>query len=349
LRGPRRRNSGIWMVKRQLTLLGRSRSCHIQIAHPTISRFHAGLVRTASGVWVVDLCGPNGTFVDGRPVRFALLKEGQELQIGSIPLTVCYEFASETPSDSPSSKAAFAWIGKDIPPQSQDRAAAEPHDGQLSPLLKPDSAAEAAQFLVPGGQFDVTGDTASDRVLVALTQQFGALQQQHVRESQETLRTVVEVFGQAHSDQVELLRTACEQADALRDELQQLRQLLTEQSPDSLKNQRTDLPRIGHAAVAEDADDEVSEPASEPADSPDETHQSPVEPSDDRVSSTKTRRRWSARDDSQDEADADDSESVGDVEEHSLLQQRLLAAEKSLDQNQQLWKKLLGLATRTTD
>src|SRR5262249_55310160 len=51
------------------------------------------LLLTRQGLWVVDLLGRNGTFVNGQPVPWALLQDGARLQIGRFPIRICYQQA----------------------------------------------------------------------------------------------------------------------------------------------------------------------------------------------------------------------------------------------------------------
>lgn len=76
-------NRAPWQVSRALVLLGRSPTCRITLPGPGIARIHAALLRTPSGIWVVDLLGPGGITVDGKPVRHARLEDGDEIRLGS--------------------------------------------------------------------------------------------------------------------------------------------------------------------------------------------------------------------------------------------------------------------------
>ena len=54
-----------WRMNRALAFIGRSPLCRVQLASQTVSKFHASLVQTDKGVWVVDLLGKEGTYVNG--------------------------------------------------------------------------------------------------------------------------------------------------------------------------------------------------------------------------------------------------------------------------------------------
>src|SRR5205823_3188144 len=57
-----------WRVSRALVLLGRSPACKVRLTGPKVSRFHASLVRTPAGIWVVDLLSSGRVRVNGAPV-----------------------------------------------------------------------------------------------------------------------------------------------------------------------------------------------------------------------------------------------------------------------------------------
>lgn len=63
--------------------IGRDAGNEICIDHPLVSRFHAELRPALGGSCrIVDLGSTNGTFVNGRPVRRAVVNEGDVVQIG---------------------------------------------------------------------------------------------------------------------------------------------------------------------------------------------------------------------------------------------------------------------------
>ncbi len=60
-----------------MVLIGRSSRCRVQLPGPEVASTHAALIRTAQGAWLIDLLGPGGIEVAGRPERFARLEDGQ--------------------------------------------------------------------------------------------------------------------------------------------------------------------------------------------------------------------------------------------------------------------------------
>ena len=80
-----------WRMDRHLALIGRSPACKIRIVEPDVSKFHCSLVLTINGVWVVDLLGQNGVFVNDRPVRCARIEDGDDLRVGRHTLRARYD------------------------------------------------------------------------------------------------------------------------------------------------------------------------------------------------------------------------------------------------------------------
>jgi pSer/pThr/pTyr-binding forkhead associated (FHA) protein len=69
--------------------IGRSQSADIRLDDPTVSRRHAVVVQTPEGeLRVLDDRSMNGIWVNGEPVDWSPLADGDELQIGRYTLSV---------------------------------------------------------------------------------------------------------------------------------------------------------------------------------------------------------------------------------------------------------------------
>ena len=68
------------------TTVGRDPANSIFLNDMTVSRAHAKIVRSATGVIVEDLGSLNGTWVDGAIVNSAPLHDGSSVQIGTFTL-----------------------------------------------------------------------------------------------------------------------------------------------------------------------------------------------------------------------------------------------------------------------
>lgn len=73
------------------TVVGREASCELAFEVTGVSRKHARLVSTAEGeVEIVDLGSRNGTFVNGRRVERAALRDGDEIRFGQAVVRLRY-------------------------------------------------------------------------------------------------------------------------------------------------------------------------------------------------------------------------------------------------------------------
>lgn len=69
-------------------LIGRGKLCDIPVISPVVSRHHALVVRSSTGVGLVDLGSKNGTFVDGRRIEQHVLQNGDLIAVGDC--TIAY-------------------------------------------------------------------------------------------------------------------------------------------------------------------------------------------------------------------------------------------------------------------
>ena len=67
---------------------GRNPENHFAIYHPSVSSHHCDITLTADGVILHDHDSTNGTFVDGQPVKEAMLLAGQTVRLGDVELFV---------------------------------------------------------------------------------------------------------------------------------------------------------------------------------------------------------------------------------------------------------------------
>jgi pSer/pThr/pTyr-binding forkhead associated (FHA) protein len=81
----------LWPVEGEMAVVGRSERCQLVLSDDSISRFHAVLVPTRLGLWVVDLLGRDGVHVNGERVRWAWLAERDALRVGRFTFVLRYE------------------------------------------------------------------------------------------------------------------------------------------------------------------------------------------------------------------------------------------------------------------
>lgn len=78
-------------MNRDLVLVGSGPECRVRLRDAGISRYHCSLVRTPDGLWVVDLLSATGTRLNGEPIRWARVNEGDLLRVGQYLLRLGYE------------------------------------------------------------------------------------------------------------------------------------------------------------------------------------------------------------------------------------------------------------------
>jgi pSer/pThr/pTyr-binding forkhead associated (FHA) protein len=97
-RGP---NSGArFLLDADRTTAGRAADSDIFLDDVTVSRRHAEFSRVGNGFRVVDIGSLNGTYVNRRRIESAVLRSGDEVQIGKYRL-VYYPSRHDVPTDDP--------------------------------------------------------------------------------------------------------------------------------------------------------------------------------------------------------------------------------------------------------
>jgi len=69
-------------LDRKRILIGRDEQCDIHLVNSPVSRRHALVVNSSTGVELVDLGSKNGTFVDGRQIKKYTLQDSDVIAIG---------------------------------------------------------------------------------------------------------------------------------------------------------------------------------------------------------------------------------------------------------------------------
>jgi pSer/pThr/pTyr-binding forkhead associated (FHA) protein len=186
-----------WPISQVLVLLGRSPACKIQLSGSNVSKLHCSLVRTAQGVWAVDLLGRGGILVNGTATRAARLDDGDVLQIGPHRIRLWYARAPQHPAR------------PDVP-------ASWPTNGRAS-LPQP---VEPSQLLA-------LRDPAAEALLMPLVRELGQMQQQMADQFQQALMMMFEMFSGMHQEQMTLVREQLAELSRLSQEQASLQDALT--------------------------------------------------------------------------------------------------------------------------
>src|SRR5688572_27386050 len=85
-------------VKLRLPMtIGRGRKADLIISHPTVSRIHCELYEKEGSLVVRDNGSSNGTFIDDRQIKEAVIEPGQVLKIGPLSFRAEYEWSGAMP------------------------------------------------------------------------------------------------------------------------------------------------------------------------------------------------------------------------------------------------------------
>ena len=106
-----------------LSIVGSAPDCELRLLDPAISSYHAAVLNTRRGSWVIDLLGKGGIAVNGETVRAAALAQGDTVVIGRSIIRV----------------ATVEWIHAETNAvaQSEGEKSLEPLNGRAAPAAVP--------------------------------------------------------------------------------------------------------------------------------------------------------------------------------------------------------------------
>jgi hypothetical protein len=243
-----------------VALLGRSTGGPVSLVSRTVSSAHCLLIRTPDGLWVVDLLGRGGTWVNGAPIRYARLEKGDRLGLGKFLVEVTYETPAlsshSRPFHSEVRGEACRWDNGDAPAQvdlellpSNDEpfpisvpfGRPELNMGQLQSgakvpglpdLLKKGTSLPVATLpqLAPVATAPMISQEQLLEVLTPFATQFRLMQQQMFEQFQQSLLTMFDMFSTLHRDQTSAIRQELDDLKRVTQEIQELRKEMTRRS-----------------------------------------------------------------------------------------------------------------------
>jgi pSer/pThr/pTyr-binding forkhead associated (FHA) protein len=211
-----------YRLPRLLTLVGRAPSCKLQLSHASVSRIHCSLLRTPLGVWVIDLVGRGGTWVNGENVRWARLVDGDRLEVGRFEMRFRYDtMKPASPIETP---LVLPRVGRTrtqaVTLRTPEAAPTRPKLTLLSlsgPDLDPaDDPSEPEAFAAAPGPASETS------LLLPVMNQLNLMQHQMFDQFHQSMLMMVQMFSQLHTDQMRLIRDELDQLHRLTSELRQL-------------------------------------------------------------------------------------------------------------------------------
>jgi pSer/pThr/pTyr-binding forkhead associated (FHA) protein len=160
--------TGNTSISRTLVLIGSSPDCKIRLPSDRVASFHASLVKTPAGIFVVDLLAPGGIRVNGEKVRCARIGPEDELKVGK------HRFRLQT---DPSAKKFAVKSESNLPISSR---------GDRTDLVPLDST-ESQEF---------------QALAKMMLEEFGRIQQQTADRFEQTLLTVVKTLATGQQEQI---------------------------------------------------------------------------------------------------------------------------------------------------
>jgi pSer/pThr/pTyr-binding forkhead associated (FHA) protein len=262
------RQDARWRLDRALTFVGRTDGCHLQLIHASVSKTHCCLFAGPRGIWLIDLLARGGVRVNGRPVRWACLEDGDWFEVGEFTVGLRYQSSAADGPATPAVEeprmvnvmATHAYLPARAESSSSEelRLAAAPPTRiiavQAMPLPNLPARTEPAKGGVPvaadddavtlpaGPLVPTTGTPES--LLTLFARQFALMQQQMFDQFQQSVMMMVQAFGALHRDQVGLVRGEL-------DQLRQLTERLNELEMELVKHQGTPPAPVAAAAEAD--------------------------------------------------------------------------------------------------
>jgi pSer/pThr/pTyr-binding forkhead associated (FHA) protein len=234
---PAKRSNHTWQLDRALTFVGQATECKVRLTDTSVSAFHCSLLRTRHGVWMVDLLSRNGTLLNGKALRWGLLRDRDELKVGTFLIRFHYDQVPAAPSTATAASAPTS--------TGPNRSRAAERDDNKATWTRPEtdplpfvepieprtalvangatSSAEAArateEMLNSIAATPVpTGADFWQSMVGPLFNQFSLMQQNMFDQFQKSLLMVVQVLNSQQKTQFDLVR----------DELDSLRKLNVE-------------------------------------------------------------------------------------------------------------------------
>jgi pSer/pThr/pTyr-binding forkhead associated (FHA) protein len=205
-----------WRMRHILTLVGSSPQCKVRLSAPGVSPFHLSLLRTPTGLWMVNLLGLGGVTVNGSSVRASRLEDGDELRIGDIQ--ICVSFQSTFGANGeirPTADAGRSPTSLLAHPAMRSRALAMSRPRAVLKHLD----SEPPGILLEHGQRE--GELSAS-LLALVLDQFGEMQQQFLNQFQQTSLIMFRALGNLHRDQMEEIREKLDSLQRLGEDLRAL-------------------------------------------------------------------------------------------------------------------------------
>jgi pSer/pThr/pTyr-binding forkhead associated (FHA) protein len=335
-----------WRMTPMLALVGKAPECRVHLVGRSIANHHCSLVRTPLGLWVVDLLGPGGVWVEDVMVRCARLEDGDRLQVGRFLMRIHYD-TPLTGAPSRQAEPGRLSIGRSANgtslTHSHDTTSDlddSQEDARPLSLLSAASFSSAASSETPSNHDLVLlpmdhqaglPTEAGQHALAPILQQFGMMQQQMFDQFQQGMMMMFQMFSNMHRDQMGVIREELDRLQELTEEIQNLQAQLAKTAPTASPPAAGTTPanRPGQNAVGA-----ASKPTAQPRSANDAPRKSSPAASSAQPRTQATNGAESSA------APAPAGQTQADI--HAWLSHRLVAIQQ---ERQTRWQKILGFLT----
>jgi pSer/pThr/pTyr-binding forkhead associated (FHA) protein len=215
-----------WRMRHILTLVGSSPYCKVRLAAPGVSPYHCSLLRTASGVWMVNL-SREGVAVNASNIRAARLEDRDELQIGGVTIRVFFKPPQPANGKIGSSAGNMAGpVALLAPPASLSRELAT---SRVNSVWR--SPGHPVESLL-ADRMSNEGEIPASLLTLAFDQ-FEQMQQQFLDQFQQTALMMFRALGSMHREQMEEMREKLDSLQELGDNFKALQAQMANAPPPS--------------------------------------------------------------------------------------------------------------------
>ncbi|QEH37834.1 FHA domain protein [Aquisphaera giovannonii] len=222
----------LWAIEAPLAMIGRSDRCQMVLSDESISRFHAALLRTSLGLWIVDLHSRTGVWVNGMQIRWAWLDQGDAIRVGRLTFTMRYPRSSpaigrrEVPLETGAAPVDAAGPSRAIvvrPRPARELSVTARPPARLAPL----PPAGRAEVIFPTSALESPGGTLDPGPADAFPAFLWQQQMRMMESFHDDMMAFVNNFMLLHGDQSSRLRGELERVEELTRELNSLKEKLT--------------------------------------------------------------------------------------------------------------------------
>jgi pSer/pThr/pTyr-binding forkhead associated (FHA) protein len=254
-----------WRMTPVLALVGKAPECRVHLVGESVSSFHCSLVRTSLGLWVVDLIGRGGVWVNETVVRFCRLDDGDRLQVGRFLIRIHHrDLAPDLePLAEPVEPGSISWgpvlsrepaqITQETPPPpsvAPEVVVAATTPTSVSESSLPEAPAfPGRELMVLPPEVSALSDEANSAMLVPMARQLGLMQQQMFDQFQQAMMMMFQMFNTLQRDQIGVIRQELDHLQELSRELHALQSELAKRSAPGA----VPTPKPAPAAVREPA------------------------------------------------------------------------------------------------